>query len=83
MPGYIGVNPDGDLSTFVAIYDPQGIGADAFDRTNHTGTQPMSSISDAGDLATVNWPASDGDVRAIQDGAFISIKDNLVDGDSL
>lgn len=26
-------------------YDPQGINADAFARENHTGTQPMSSIS--------------------------------------
>ena len=30
----------------VATYDPQGIGADAFVRTNHTGTQPQSTITD-------------------------------------
>ena len=29
-----------------ATYDPQGIEGDAFDRANHTGTQPMESISD-------------------------------------
>ena len=32
----------GDMES--ATYDPQGIEADAFDRANHTGTQPMESI---------------------------------------
>ena len=34
----------GDMES--ATYDPQGIEADAFDRANHTGTQPMASIGD-------------------------------------
>lgn len=39
----------GDMAK--AVYDPQGIEADAFDRANHTGTQPLSTISDAGTMA--------------------------------
>ncbi len=34
-----------------AVYDPQSIAADVFDRANHTGTQTLSSISDAGTAA--------------------------------
>ena len=37
-----------------AIYDPQTIEADAFNRTNHTGIQTMSTISDAWALATLD-----------------------------
>lgn len=32
----------GDM--LASVYDPQGIGDDAFDRANHTGTQPTSTI---------------------------------------
>lgn len=34
-----------------ATYDPQNIADDAFDRANHTGTQTLSTISDAGTMA--------------------------------
>ncbi len=33
----------GNMNT--ELYDPQGIAADAFDRTKHTGNQPTSSVS--------------------------------------
>lgn len=36
--------PSGGM--LAATYDPQGIEDDAFDRGNHTGTQPMASIGD-------------------------------------
>lgn len=39
---------------YKAVYDPQNIEADAFDRANHTWTQTMSTISDAWDLATLD-----------------------------
>jgi len=45
---------DGDAGSgamLAATYDPTGIEADAFDRGNHTGTQPLSTISDAGTAA--------------------------------
>lgn len=41
--------PSGDMDA--AIYDPQGIEADAFNRANHTGTQTLATISDAGTMA--------------------------------
>lgn len=34
----------GDM--LASVYDPQEIEGDVFDRTNHTGTQPLSTISD-------------------------------------
>lgn len=34
----------GDMTK--AVYDPQNINGDAFDRSNHTGTQTSSTISD-------------------------------------
>lgn len=34
-----------------SVYDPQGVHADAFDRANHTGTQTLATISDAGTMA--------------------------------
>lgn len=39
----------GDMAK--AVYDPQAIEADAFARANHTGTQTLSTISDAGTMA--------------------------------
>jgi len=42
----------GDMSALV--YDPQNIAGDAFDRGNHTGMQPLSTISDAGTAAALN-----------------------------
>ncbi len=41
--------PSGDMDA--AVYDPQGIEADAFARANHTGTQTLATISDAGTMA--------------------------------
>lgn len=40
----------GDMEA--SVYDPQEIEADAFDRSNHTGTQPLATISDAGTAAS-------------------------------
>lgn len=39
----------GDM--LASVYDPQGIEADAFARSNHTGTQTLATISDAGTMA--------------------------------
>lgn len=39
----------GDM--LASVYDPQAIEADAFDRANHTGTQTLATISDAGTMA--------------------------------
>jgi hypothetical protein len=39
-------------------------------RANHTGTQPISTLSDAGDLAGVDWPASDGQEYVAKNGAW-------------
>lgn len=39
------VNTSGTGDMTKAIYDPQGIDSDAFARSNHTGTQPISSVS--------------------------------------
>lgn len=33
-----------------AVFDPQGIGGDVFDRGNHTGTQAIETIADLADL---------------------------------
>lgn len=40
---------DGDMRE--SVYDPQLIEADAFDRANHTGSQSLDTISDAGSMA--------------------------------
>lgn len=42
----------GDMT--VAIYDPQMIFDDAFDRANHTGTQDVGTITGLGDLAVLD-----------------------------
>lgn len=36
---------DGSGDMLAALYDPQAIAADAFARANHTGTQPIASVS--------------------------------------
>lgn len=71
----------------VATYDPQGIGADAFDRGNHTGTQPASIISDlaaavaatpavAANTSKNSYPAGDAaKLSGIQSGAEINQTD--------
>ena len=38
-----GAGGSGGMSA--ATYDPQGIGGDAFDRANHTGAQPIGSVT--------------------------------------
>lgn len=43
---------EGNLSE--AIYDPQGIAGDVFNRANHTGTQPASTISNFDNEVTNN-----------------------------
>lgn len=42
----------GDMTK--AIYDPQNISKDAFDRANHTGTQSYTTVSGLGSAATKN-----------------------------
>lgn len=37
---------DAREAAIIALYDPTGVSADAFDRANHTGTQPPSSIAE-------------------------------------
>jgi hypothetical protein len=52
-------------------YDPQNIAADVFDRANHTGTQTLATISDAGDLAaqdTINNDDWSGTALAVVNG---------------
>lgn len=41
-PNTFGGGGSGDMQA--SVYDPQNISGDAFDRANHTGTQPMESI---------------------------------------
>jgi len=41
-----------------SVYDPGGVNDDAFARANHTGTQLLSTISDAGALAALNTVAT-------------------------
>lgn len=54
----------GDMAA--ATYDPTGVAADAFDRANHAGTQPLSTISDAGSAAA----ADVGDFATAAQGAL-------------
>jgi len=48
----------GDMTA--AVYDPQAIAADAFSRANHTGTQTLATISDAGSLAGLSPTPTSG-----------------------
>jgi len=48
-PRPIIIRRPGDM--LASVYDPQGIRADAFNRANHTGTQTLATISDAGTMA--------------------------------
>lgn len=41
-----GTGGEGSGDMLASTYDPQGIEDDAFDRANHTGAQPASTISD-------------------------------------
>jgi hypothetical protein len=43
--GPAGLSGDGSGDMLAALYDPQAIAADAFARANHTGTQPIASVS--------------------------------------
>ena len=44
---YIGTPAGGGTGDMLkSVYDPQNINGDAFDRSNHTGTQTASTISD-------------------------------------
>jgi hypothetical protein len=38
--------PAGGGDMLSSVYDPQSIGADAFDRANHTGTQAIGTVTD-------------------------------------
>lgn len=44
----------------IEVYDPEAHITDAFDRANHTGTQPHTTVTGLGDVALLNvGPASD------------------------
>lgn len=43
--GPAGPTGDGTGDMLAALYDPQAIGADAFARANHTGAQPIASVT--------------------------------------
>lgn len=74
-----GVTVDGDMTK--AVYDPQNIESDTFDRGNHTGTQEASTISDfdtevsnntdvVANTAKRSYPSADETKLAgIEDGA--------------
>jgi hypothetical protein len=49
--GPTGASGSGTGDMVAATYDPQGVTADVFDRANHTGTQTLATISDAGTAA--------------------------------
>ena len=79
-----------DLSDYLskAIYDPQDISADAFDRANQTGTQTSSTISDFDTEVTNNtevlantakrsYPSADETkLSTIQEGAEVNTINN-------
>lgn len=44
--------PAGNGDMLQSMYDPDGIQADAFARSNHTGTQPATTITGLADVAT-------------------------------
>ena len=50
----------GDMTK--AVYDPQGFNGDAFARANHTGTQVLATISNAGNSAGLNTGTTAGTV---------------------
>lgn len=56
--GATGPAGSGSGDMLAATYDPQSILGDAFNRANHTGTQGLSTISDAGTAAGLDVPAS-------------------------
>lgn len=69
-----------------ATYDPQNIGADAFDRANHTGTQLMASIIDKqGKVLDDLTPlmVEDLDSAVEPKGYLLSDPDGLFDGAQL
>lgn len=70
-----GTNTAGDM--LASTYDPQNIGQDVFERSNHSGTQPISTIADLSSTlqGKANWngvsPSDDDVVAAIgTDGNF-------------
>lgn len=63
----------GDM--LAATYDPQNIADDAFARANHTGTQTLSTISDAGTMAAED--AGDYYTSAQVDAGFQPLDSDL------
>jgi len=53
-----GAAGDGAGDMLASTYDPQSIAGDAFARANHTGTQALSTISDAGTAAALDVAAT-------------------------
>lgn len=69
-----------------SVYDPQGKAADVFDRGNHTGTQPMSSIGNKqGKVLDDLTPlmVDDLDLAVEPKGYLVSDSGGLLDGAQL
>lgn len=64
-----------------SVYDPQGKAADVFDRGNHTGTQPMSSIGNKkGKVLDDPVIVSDGDVDSLMTPGGYLLDSNPANG---
>ncbi len=53
-----GADGAGTGDMLASTYDPQSIASDAFARANHTGTQTLATISDAGTAASLDVPST-------------------------
>ena len=65
----------GDMQS--AVYDPMAIGGDAFARRNHTGTQLLATISDAGTMAAEaaeNYTKTSNLAQVATSGAYADLK---------
>lgn len=69
----------GDMQA--SVYDPQGKAADVFDRGNHTGTQPMSSIGNKkGKVLDDPIIVSDGDLDSLMTPGGYLLDSNPANG---
>ena len=59
----------------LSVYDPQGVGSDAFARASHTGTQLLNTISDAGTSAGLNAGTGAGELAPLDGQGRLQILD--------
>ncbi len=64
------------------IYDPQGISNDAFNRANHTGTQPASTITGLQDIVDEAEAAKDAAVTASEAAGVDHWEDTYADAEA-